>query len=794
MPPEVKSQESATPETSCQEVTSSAIKTRIVSVAVPCPLYRTFDYQLANSLAASTILPGMRVRVSFGRQKLVAIILEEKTETDVPAAKLKPVSALLDSTSVISPEIFKLLTWAARYYVHPLGDVMQTALPVYLRSNEDAMPALTDYWRFNTDIVDATGSMTVDAVLDTLKHAPKQQQILQMLIAADDANGDQSCDQSLEPGLDAESLNAQTENWRPAIRALLQKNLIEHGKRPAVLTTSSHSDYHIELNQDQSGALSAILQHEHQHAVHVLNGITGSGKTEVYLALCKDALTANRQVLILVPEIGLTPQLTQRFLQQLDTSIVVLHSAMHDKQRYAAWHAAASGQARLVIGTRSSVFTPLPELGLIIVDEEHDGSYKQQDGFRYNARDLAIVRARNNDIPIVLGSATPSLETLNNINEHRYEVHYLKQRANKKPLPAIRLINLCSQKLQEGMADTLLSAIRQHLQQQGQVLLFINRRGFAPLLMCHDCGWTTSCHRCDAHMTFHKRRNQLRCHHCGSQRPAPDYCEDCGSSNVLAIGAGTERIEQFLQSAFPDTLVSRIDRDSTRSKGSLEEKLRKAHSGESGILVGTQMLAKGHDFPNLTLVCILDTDQALFSADFRAAEHLAQLITQVSGRAGRADKQGQVLIQTHHPDHPLLQTLLHHGYTAFAEAALKERRTVGLPPIRHLALLRCESVASDAAQAFLEQAVELANKMLASMMQTSGMLSREQLSTVIDIYGPLPAPMEKRAGRYRYQLMLQSAQRKPLNLLLSNWAPQLQQLATARKVRWSLDVDPYDTF
>ena len=311
------------------------------------------------------------------------------------------------------------------------------------------------------------------------------------------------------------------------------------------------------------------------------------------------------------------------------------------------------------------------------------------------------------------------------------------------------------------------------------MLLFINRRGFAPLLMCHDCGWTTSCHRCDAHMTYHKKRHQLHCHHCGSQRPAPDQCEDCGSSEVLAIGAGTERIEHFLQDYFPGTQVSRIDRDTTRNKGSLEDKLSKAHSGESGILVGTQMLAKGHDFPNLTLVAILDTDQALFSADFRAAEHLAQLITQVSGRAGRAEKAGEVLIQTHHPEHPLLQTLLHKGYAAFAEVALQERRAAGLPPARHLALLRCESVETDAAQTFLEQAMTLANSVDTSQL---------------DIYGPLPAPMERRAGRYRYQVMLQSDQRSLLNQFLNWWAPQLQQLSGARKARWSIDVDPYDTF
>ena len=736
-------------------------KNRIVKVAVPCPLYKTFDYRLNTQHGNRAIQAGVRVRIPFGRQKLVGIIVEEIQHSDVPANKLKSVTAVLDDHSLFSADLLNLLFWAARYYVHPLGDVIQTALPVYLRSNDDATPSLSEYWHINH-----TKTAPHEEIQQILKRAPKQQQIYQLLYDA-------------ENGLDADALNSLTNNWRPAIKALLAKQFINQDVKPAVIRAKNSGKKNFCLTEEQTAAVNSITSHLHEHSVHVLNGVTGSGKTEVYLSLCETTLAANKQVLVLVPEIGLTPQLMQRFRERLDTNIVVLHSAMNDKQRYAAWHAAATNQAQLIIGTRSTIFTPLPEPGLIIVDEEHDGSYKQQDGFRYNARDLAILRAKNSNIPIVLGSATPSIESLNNINEQRYMVHYLKQRANKKPLPKIKLVNLCNQKLHEGMAETLLSTIKQHLDQHGQVLLFINRRGFAPLLMCHDCGWTTNCLRCDAHMTFHKRRKQLHCHHCGSQRAAPEHCEECGSTNILAIGAGTERIEQYLQSAFPDTQVSRIDRDTTRNKGSLEDKLQKAHSGESGILVGTQMLAKGHDFPNLTLVCILDTDQALFSADFRAAEHLAQLVTQVSGRAGRAEKPGEVLIQTHHPEHPLLQTLLHKGYASFAEAALKERQAAGLPPARQLAILRCESVDSKAAQFFLDQAIEQ---------------SQQVDKDNVDIFGPMPAPMERRAGRFRYQIMLQSDNRKALHQFLSWWAPQLQQLASSRKVRWSIDVDPYDTF
>ena len=736
---------------------------RFVKIAIPCPLYKTFDYRLPATFGERTIQPGVRVRVSFGRQKLIGIVIEEISSSDVPASKLKPVIAVLDEHNLLGDDILKLLLWAAKYYVHPLGDALQTALPVFLRSNDDATPSLNEYWRL--------AQPATEENQQSLKRAPKQLQLYQLLQA--------TAENDTESGLDADALNARTENWRAPLKALLEKQLIESFVRPALLTPQTSKHEAPQLNDEQIEAIKNIEAHRQQHAVHVVNGITGSGKTEVYLALCEAMLADGKQILVLVPEIGLTPQLTQRFLERLNASIVILHSAMNDKQRYAAWHAAANGQARLVIGTRSSVFTPMPDLGLIIIDEEHDGSYKQQDGFRYNARDLAILRAKNRNIPIILGSATPSLESLNNINEQRYHAHFLKKRANKKPLPKIQLVNLCSQKLYEGLADGLLAKIKQHLDAQGQVLLFINRRGFAPLLMCHDCGWTTNCQRCDAHMTFHKRRNQLHCHHCGSQRPAPESCDECGSDNILAIGAGTERIEHFLQERFPETQVSRIDRDTTRNKGALQDKLEKAHSGESGILVGTQMLAKGHDFPNITLVCVLDTDQALFSADFRAAEHLAQLITQVSGRAGRAEKPGEVLIQTHHPDHPLLQTLLHSGYPAFAKAALQERAAAGLPPIHHLVLLRCESVDANAAPTFLQQAADLA---------------RQIDLKDIDLFGPIPAPMERRAGRYRHQIMLQSKQRKNLHRLLNWWVPQLQQLPAARKVRWSIDVDPYDTF
>ena len=421
----------------------------------------------------------------------------------------------------------------------------------------------------------------------------------------------------------------------------------------------------------------------------------------------------------------------------------------------------------------------MPALGLIIIDEEHDGSYKQQDGFRYNARDLALVRAQQANIPVMLGSATPSLESLYNCEQQRYRLHTLQQRARASAAPRIELLDLCRVKLEEGLSPELLSAIDQHLNNDGQVLLFLNRRGFSPLLMCHACGWTIACRRCDAHMTYHRSKQLLRCHHCGAESKVPQSCGDCGSDQLISIGAGTERIEQFLQSRYPGTAIERIDRDTTRRKGALHRKLEQAHSGNARILVGTQMLAKGHDFPNVTLVGILDTDQGLYSSDFRATEHLAQLITQVAGRAGRAEKPGEVMIQTHHPDHVLLQTLLHEGYEGFVRAALAEREQAGFPPYRHLALLRCEAVKQDDGVAFMQSARAQLNN---------------QPGNGIDVFGPFPAPMEKRAGRYRMQLMLQASERKALHRQLQTWMLALARLKTASRVRWSLDVDPYDTY
>ena len=740
-----------------QQAATTAL--RILRVAVPTPLYGSFDYLIPASIAPEQIRPGCRVRVSFGRQQLTGLALELRTHSDYPVSKLKPLLAVLDQQPVLSSEILDILQWAAAYYHHPLGEVIHAALPAPLREGRDNTAISLSCWQVTVQAEDAD-------IAAQLKRAPKQWQLLQLL-------------RQHTTGLNADQLNALTDNWRTAMRSLLEKNLVSEVQQSPFSAPLTENDTAPILNSEQQASVAHIQASLGEHKIHLLHGITGSGKTEVYLALAASVLKAGKQVLILVPEISLTPQLGERFQKRFSVPVAMLHSALNDSQRFAAWQSCSSGEARLLIGTRSAVFTPLPELGLIVLDEEHDGSYKQQEGFRYNARDLALVRAQKTGIPVVLGSATPSLESLHNVELQRYALHKLTQRAGNSRKVRIELMDLRKQKLNEGLSALLLDRIKQHLQQQGQVLLFLNRRGFAPLLLCHACGWTTQCARCDAHMTYHQHKQQLHCHHCGAESRAPQVCADCGESELVAIGAGTERIETHLRSLFPETTISRIDRDTTRRKGSLQAKLADAHSGESGILVGTQMLAKGHDFPNLTLVAVLDADQSLHSTDFRAAEHLAQLIIQVAGRAGRAEKPGEVVVQTHHPDHPLLQTLLHHGYEGFAKAALVEREQAALAPYSHLVMLRCESLKQQAGDDFMHAAREL--------------LSQQDCAG-LSIFGPVKAPMERRAGRFRSQLMLQSSQRRPLHQVLQQWLPQLQALKQARAVRWSLDVDPYDTY
>ncbi len=728
----------------------------VLRVAVPSPLYQLFDYlPPAGELAPA---PGTRVRVPFGRRELVGLVLAHADTSEVSADKLRRVREILDPTAAIAPAELALARWAADYYHQPPGELVSLLLPPLLRGDRSSGQA---GWRTT-----AQGRTLALAELD---RAPRQRHLLEILQAGPEGVADKVIEQAAGPG------------WRGPMRQLAAKGLAERVRLEAAppLAHAAPHGQPPELNPGQADAVAAILAQTHEFAPFLLDGVTGSGKTEVYLHVLEAVIAKGRQALVLVPEIGLTPQLVERFRARLSGPIVVYHSGLGESERLHAWEAMRNGDARVLIGTRSAVFLPIADLGLIVVDEEHDSSFKQQEGFRYSGRDVAVMRARLAGVPIVLGSATPALESLANAEQGRYRHLHLPERAGTARHPRMQLLDIRSRPMFDGISDLLLDAVGRHLDSGGQVLLFLNRRGFAPALICHDCGSIAECRRCDARMTLHQRRQRLICHHCGAERPIPRSCPDCGSADLRATGQGTERLEQVLAERFPEVGIARIDRDTTQRKGALERLLRSVHSGASRILIGTQMLAKGHDFPEVSLVGVLDGDQGLFGVDFRAGERMAQLITQVAGRAGRAERPGEVLIQTHHPDHPALRLLIARGYPGFSEAMMAERRVAELPPFAALALLRAEAAQTKAPEAFLLEARALA--------EASG--SRELM-----LLGPAPAPMERRAGRYRMQLLLQASNRAPLQALLDLLIPRLAALPAARGVRWSIDVDPQDMF
>jgi len=724
----------------------------ILQIAVPGPMARLFDYTAASAGEVPAV--GTRVRVPFGRGRRIGIVVGHAETSGVAAAQLKPVDRVLDAEPILPADILTLARWAAAYYHHPLGEVLATILPGPLRRGDNPDTSPPTRWRLTT-----AGHA---ALADGMPRAPARERLLSTIAAADD-------------GVDAARLRLAVARYSQPLRALRERGLVEPVAAPATAAPAA-TEHAPDLAAQQAAAIEALAADD-GFGVHLLQGVTGSGKTEVYLAAIERTLAAGRQALVLVPEIGLTPQLLERFERRLPARIAVLHSGLAEGERLAAWRRAGSGAAGVVLGTRSAVFVPLARPGLVVIDEEHDPSLKQQDGFRYHGRDIAVMRARDAGIGVVLGSATPSLETLNNVEQGHYRRLRLDHRAAGARPPTLELIDVRRRRLDEGLSAPLAEAMQTHLAAGDQVLLFLNRRGWAPTLICDDCAWVAECRRCDARMTSHRRSRRLRCHHCGAEQPPPATCPDCGSTALVALGEGTERVEAALAAQFPDHPRVRIDRDTTRRRGSLAGALASIRSGGARILLGTQMLAKGHDFPGVTLVGILDADRGLFGADFRAPEHLAQTILQVAGRAGRAERPGRVLIQSRNPEHPLLQSLVHTGYDAVAEQLLGERREVGLPPAAAMALLRAEAPAADAPRACLEAAAAAA---------------RELAIESLDIHGPAAAPMERLAGRYRFQLVLQAPRRRPLHRALGALRPWFESARVARRVRWSIDVDPLE--
>lgn len=729
----------------------------IAQVALQVPLACTFDYLIPEGMQVTT---GCRVQVPFGKQRqAVGIMMAVKEHSELAVESLKPVSAPLDSESLFPEPLWRVLLWAAEYYHYPIGEVLFHALPVLLRQGKPAHHAPLWYW-FATE-----QGKAID--LNSLKRAPKQQQALAALRHA-------IIWRHQVPELE---INAA------ALQALKAKGLCEmNSAAPATedwRKTYSMAEERLKLNTEQATAVGAIHSDADHFSCWLLAGITGSGKTEVYLSVLESVLAQGKQALVLVPEIGLTPQTIARFRERFNAPVEVMHSGLNDSERLNVWLKARNGETAIVIGTRSALFTPFCNLGVIVIDEEHDSSYKQHEGWRYHARDLAVYRAYTEDIPIILGSATPALETLHNVQTGKYRQLRLTKRAGNATPATQHVIDMKGQALKSGLSPALIKSIGKHLAADNQVILFLNRRGYAPALLCHDCGWIAECTRCDSYYTVHQGQRNLRCHHCDSQRAIPNQCPQCGSTHLISVGMGTEQLEHSLQPLFPGTPISRIDRDTTSRKGALEQQLEEVHRGGARLLIGTQMLAKGHHFPDVTLVALLDVDGALFSGDFRAAERFAQLYVQVSGRAGRAGKKGEVLLQTHHPEHPLLQTLLTKGYDAFARETLSERKTVFLPPFTRHAMFRAEDLNNQQATLFLQQ--------LRNLLETNPLRDKQ-----LWIMGPVPALQAKRSGRFRWQLLLQHPSRAKLQKFISDTLMLINTLPAARKVKWTLDIDPVE--
>lgn len=728
----------------------------IAHIALPVPLATLFDYRVPDHLK-NHITSGVRVRVSFGRRQAIGIVVAISHTSTLQQALLKNIEAIIDERPLFSPTLWQLSMWAATYYHHPIGEVLFHTLPVLLRQGKPATTQDKKIWQ----LTDA--GTTTDP--NTLVRTPKQQKLLQLL-------------QKNTPEGALKALSFTPSIYQKlAKRGLIKQHAVTNLPGPA--SPYHHlRPSHFVLNAQQLSAIHRIINALTGFSVWLVDGVTGSGKTEIYLSTLEKIIAHRQQALLLVPEISLTPQTVNRFKARFNVQIDVLHSRLTDRERLAVYLRAKQGENTLVIGTRSALFTPFKQLGLIVIDEEHDGSYKQQDGFRYHARDLAVVRARLENIPIILGSATPSLESLYNAQKGKYHHAKLTQRAGNAALASQHIIDMKGLTLTAGLSTPLIKRMGEHLAKNQQVLLFLNRRGYAPRLICHDCGWLADCQRCDKPYTYHQTHRKLSCHHCDSACSIPPQCHQCGSTHLKALGLGTEQVEEQLATLFRGIPIHRIDRDSTQKKGTLDSCLTAISQGQAHILVGTQMLTKGHHFPNVTLVGIINVDSALFSSDFRATERFAQIYTQVAGRAGRESKRGEVIMQTYYPKHPLLNLLLSQSYAGFASKTLQEREATTLPPFSYHVLLRATDKNNLRAPVFLQQVYQW--------------LKQHHRDPNLWLQKPMPAILPKKAGNYRWQLLIQHHQRYFLQQLIHELDKQIGCWPEAKSVKWTIDVDPIE--
>ena len=720
----------------------------VIQVALDAPVDRLFDYLAPGALATDV---GRRVTVPFGRQRLVGVMVALAEHSELARDSLKTVQAMDRATPPLPPDLMELARFAAGYYRHPLGSVLAAILPPALRRTRAAA----------REMAPAAYTLTPEGREQAARLPPR-------------AFAQRALAERLSQGpLVRVDLGDQE---KTVLRGWLKKGWLEPVETFPSTPEDAEPSPHL---TDEQAVVLADLSAASGFVAWLLHGVTGSGKTEVYLRQVAQTLEAGRQALILVPEIHLTPQLIERFSRRFPgRRLVGLHSGLAEGERRTAWLATLEGKADIVLGTRLAVFTPMPRLGLIVVDEEHDAAFKQMEGMRYSARDVAVWRAKQRDVPVILGSATPSLESWRNAREGRYKLLSLTRRAREHALlPTVHLVDSRTDRPRHGLTQAMVRALTQRLERGEQSLVFINRRGYAPTLLCNGCGHVFPCPRCSAHLVLHQGRGryQLLCHHCGLAARPPEVCPTCGNLDLRPAGQGTQRVEETLAELFPDARLLRIDRDTAARKGAFAAMRERVAAREVDILVGTQIVAKGHDFPHLTLVGVIGADQALVSPDFRAGERLFAQLMQVAGRAGRAEHPGEVLIQTAYPRHPLYQAVVAHDYPGYAKQALRERRGADFPPYASQALLRAEGRDEHAVQAFLHAARE----------------AGDALEGDITLFDPVPALMSRVASRHRMQLLLQSPARVRLQAFLDAWVPALRELP-ARSLRWSLDVDPLD--
>ncbi|WP_111980350.1 primosomal protein N' [Algibacillus agarilyticus] len=730
------------------------MQNRFARIVLNVPIRRYFDYIIPDAFVHSLAV-GMRVRVPFGRNDKMGMVLGLSSTTEWQESKLKTISAVLDDEPLFDAVSIHMCEWLCRYYLCPPGEAFINLLPKKLKAGELAVIPTEPLW-FICDNTTAKIAEKAKKQLDLYALLRLNPLTTKAILAAGFTRG---------------VLNSLRDNL------VIEQREVD---APLINKQVNCTDSPHELLTEQQAAVDAIIAANGSFSPILLQGVTGSGKTEVYIQAMAEVLQQQKQVLVLVPEIGLTPQTLQRFIERFDCEIAVLHSELNDTERHLAWLKAKTGQARIVIGTRSAVLVPLTDLGLIILDEEHDLSFKQQDSLRYNARDVAVKRAHLQAVPIVLGTATPSLETYHNARSGKYQHLYLKQRVKLAKPPTPIVLDIKDQPMQVGLAPRVVDLIAQHLNLGNQVLIFLNRRGYAPALMCHECGWIYHCQRCETHFTYHRSTGLAQCHHCGDAVAVPRQCFYCGSTQIIDWGVGTEKLEEWLGERFPDTPPLRVDRDNIRRKGELEQKLKEVKEGKHQLLIGTQMLAKGHHFPDLTLTVVVNLDSALFSADFRALERMSQLLIQVAGRAGRGEKKGQVVLQSHHPTHEIISLLTTRDYDAVLQYLLHERQAMLLPPFQHWVVLRIDAHQSGLVVEFCRQVAELIRPYLASHY------------TDVQMIPAFPAAQEKRAGKYRYLMVFESKQRNQLNAMMLQLCQLIEKQKGMSQVRWIIDVDPQE--